>query len=142
MALERSLIDQIRTPDDLFGILNNLVKSYENDLTGNEVFPFPREQFRSSSGGDSPPIVWFPSEPECPTSTGSGAFGGSFQMIAFLLSVFNIAAMVSVSAMDANANNNNNNNNRNDNSANGNEANINEGNTNADVNAMNQVGRG
>ncbi len=67
------------------------------------------------------------------------AFSDSFQMIAFLLSVFNIVGMVSVSANDANANQNNNNNNRNDNSANGNEVNINEGNTNAEVNAMNTI---
>ena len=44
-------------------------------------------------------------------------------MIAFLLSVFNIAT-----ALQANANNNNNNNNLNDNKLNGNENNVNEGN--------------
>jgi hypothetical protein len=60
-------------------------------------------------------------------------------MIAFLLSMFNMAAMVAASAANSNVNNNNNNNNRNDNSANGNEVNINEGNVNADVTAMNMI---
>ena len=58
----------------------------------------------------------------------------TFQLIAFLLSVFNIA-----SAMVANANNNNNNNNINDNKFNGNENDLNEGNANSMVMAMNMI---
>ena len=61
-------------------------------------------------------------------------FSDTFQLIAFLLSVFNIA-----SAMVANANNNNNNNNNNDNKFNGNENNINEGNADSAVMAMNMI---
>ncbi len=83
-----------------------------------------------------PPIVWFPGEPDCNESDSPG-FVDSFQMIAFLLSVFNIA-----SAMVSNANNNNNNNNLNDNKFNGNENDINEGNANAGVEAMNMIGMG
>ena len=58
----------------------------------------------------------------------------TFQLIAFLLSVFNIA-----SAMVANANNNNNNNNINDNKFNGNQNDLNEGNANSEVMAMNMI---
>ena len=58
----------------------------------------------------------------------------TFQLIAFLLSVFNIA-----SAMVANANNNNNNNNINDNKFNGNENDLNEGNANSMVMGMNMI---
>lgn len=61
----------------------------------------------------------------------------TFQMIAFLLSVFNIASL-----MVSNVNNNNNNNNINDNEANVNDNNINESNTNAMVNSMAMVGLG
>ena len=58
-----------------------------------------------------PPIVWFPGEPDC----GEGDLGGNsrldtFQLIAFLLSAFNVAAI-----MASNVNNNNNNNNINSN---------------------------
>ena len=58
-----------------------------------------------------PPIVWFPGDPDC----GEGDLGGNskldtFQLIAFLLSAFNIAAI-----MASNVNNNNNNNNINSN---------------------------
>ena len=61
-----------------------------------------------------PPIVWFPGDPDC----GEGDLGGNskldtFQLIAFLLSAFNIAAI-----MASNVNNNNNNNNINDNEGN------------------------
>ena len=80
-----------------------------------------------------PPIVWFPGEPEC-TETATPSFSNTFQLIAFLLSVFNIA-----SAMVANANNNNNNNNINDNKLNGNENDVNEGNANSQVMAMNMI---
>ena len=52
-------------------------------------------------------------------------------MVAFLLSVFNIAT-----ALQANANNNNNNNNLNDNKLNGNQNNVNEGNAMAEAMAM------
>ena len=61
----------------------------------------------------------------------------TFQLIAFLLSVFNIAAL-----MVSNVNNNNNNNNINDNEANVNDNNINESSTNAMVNSMVMVGLG
>jgi len=61
----------------------------------------------------------------------------TFQLIAFLLSAFNIASI-----MVANANNNNNNNNINDNDNNINDNNINESNTNAEVMAMAMVGLG
>ena len=61
----------------------------------------------------------------------------TFQLIAFLLSVFNIASL-----MVSNVNNNNNNNNINDNEANVNDNNINESNTNAMVNSMVMVGLG
>ena len=67
------------------------------------------------------------------------AFSDTFQMIAFLMSMFNMVALVSVTKTDANNNNNNNNNNRNENSANANQNNVNEGNANADVNAMNLI---
>ena len=80
-----------------------------------------------------PPIVWFPGEPEC-NETATPSFSNTFQLIAFLLSVFNIA-----SAMVANANNNNNNNNINDNKLNGNENDVNEGNANSQVMAMNMI---
>ena len=58
-----------------------------------------------------PPIVWFPGDPDC----GEGDLGGNskldtFQLIAFLLSAFNVAAI-----MASNVNNNNNNNNINSN---------------------------
>ena len=68
-----------------------------------------------------------------------GAFSDTFQMIAFLMSIFNMVALVSSTKTDANNNNNDNNNNRNDNSANANQNNVNEGNANADVNAMNMI---
>ena len=71
-------------------------------------------------------------------SSGS-AFSDTFQMIAFLMSIFNMVALLSSTKTDANNNNNNNNNNRNDNSANANQNNVNEGNANADVNAMNLI---
>ena len=71
-------------------------------------------------------------------STGS-AFSDTFQMIAFLMSIFNMVTILSSTKTDANNNNNNNNNNRNDNSANANQNNVNEGNANADVNAMNLI---
>ena len=61
----------------------------------------------------------------------------TFQLIAFLLSVFNIASL-----MVSNVNKNNNNNNINDNEANVNDNNINESNTNAMVNSMVMVGLG
>ena len=61
----------------------------------------------------------------------------TFQLVAFLLSVFNIASL-----MVSNVNNNNNNNNINDNEANVNDNNINESNTNAMVNSMVMVGLG
>ena len=61
----------------------------------------------------------------------------TFQLVAFLLSVFNIAAL-----MVSNVNNNNNNNNINDNEANVNDNNINESNTNAMVNSMVMIGLG
>ena len=74
------------------------------------------------------------------SSVSSGnAFSDTFQMIAFLLSIFNMVALVSSTKTDANNNNNDNNNNRNDNSANANQNNVNEGNANADVNAMNMI---
>ena len=85
-----------------------------------------------------PPIVWFPGDPDC----GEGDVGGNaqidtFQLIAFLLSVFNVAAI-----MVSNVNNNNNNNNINDNTGNANDNNINESNTNAEVSSMSMVGLG
>ena len=61
----------------------------------------------------------------------------TFQLVAFLMSVFNIASL-----MVSNVNNNNNNNNINDNEANVNDNNINESNTNAMVNSMVMVGLG
>ena len=61
-------------------------------------------------------------------------FTNTFQLIAFLLSVFNIAQ-----SLNANANNNNNNNNLNDNKANANENDINESNANSEVMAMNMI---
>ena len=71
-----------------------------------------------------------------------GDLGGSsrmdtFQLIAFLLSIFNVASI-----MVSNVNNNNNNNNINDNDDNVNDNNINESNTNAEVNSMSNVGLG
>ena len=61
----------------------------------------------------------------------------TFQLIAFLLSVFNVASI-----MVSNVNNNNNNNNINSNDDNVNDNNINESNTNAEVNSMSNVGLG
>ena len=61
----------------------------------------------------------------------------TFQLVGFLMSVFNIASL-----MVSNVNNNNNNNNINDNEANVNDNNINESNTNAMVNSMVMVGLG
>ena len=61
----------------------------------------------------------------------------TFQLIAFILSAFNVAAI-----MASNANNNNNNNNINDNDDNVNDNNINESNTNAEVMSMVMVGLG
>jgi hypothetical protein len=58
----------------------------------------------------------------------------TFQLIAFLLSIFNLAAI-----MAANANSNNRNNNINDNEHNANQNVVNEGNTNAEVMAMNMI---
>ena len=85
-----------------------------------------------------PPIVWFPGDPDC----GEGDLGGNsridtFQLIAFLLSVFNVASI-----MASNVNNNNNNNNINDNDDSFNDNNINESNTNAEVMSMSNVGLG
>lgn len=57
-----------------------------------------------------PPIVWFPSDPDCGDDQVGDGFMNTFQLIAFLLSIFNIAAL-----MVSNANNNNRNNNNNDN---------------------------
>ena len=61
----------------------------------------------------------------------------TFQLIAFVLSAFNVASI-----MAANANNNNNNNNINDNNDDINDNNINESNTNAEVMSMVMVGLG
>ena len=61
----------------------------------------------------------------------------TFQLIAFVLSAFNVASI-----MAANANNNNNNNNINDNAQDINDNNINESNTNAEVMSMVMVGLG
>ena len=61
----------------------------------------------------------------------------TFQLIAFLLSVFNVASI-----MVSNVNNNNNNNNINDNDDSFNDNNINESNTNAEVMSMSNVGLG
>ena len=61
----------------------------------------------------------------------------TFQLIAFILSGFNVASI-----MAANANNNNNNNNINDNANDINDNNINESNTNAEVMSMVMVGLG
>ena len=61
----------------------------------------------------------------------------TFQLIAFLLSIFNVASI-----MVSNVNNNNNNNNINDNGDNVNDNNINESNTAAMVSSMSNVGLG
>ena len=60
----------------------------------------PKIPKRPKTTTTRPPIVWFPGEPDC-TETATPSFTDTFQLIAFLLSVFNIA-----SAMVANANNN------------------------------------
>ena len=85
-----------------------------------------------------PPIVWFPGDPDC----GEGELGAAarldtFQVVAFLLSVFNVASI-----MVSNVNNNNNNNNVNSNAESVNDNNINESNTNAQVSSMSNVGLG
>ena len=67
------------------------------------------------------------------------AFSDTFQTIAFLMSIFNMVTLVSMTKSDANNNNNDNNNNRNANAVNANQNNVNEGNANAGVNAMNLI---
>ena len=85
-----------------------------------------------------PPIVWFPGDPDCGEGDlGAAARLDTFQVVAFMLSLFNVASI-----MVSNVNNNNNNNNVNSNAESVNDNNINESNTNAQVSSMSNVGLG
>ena len=67
-----NLPDRIETPEEIHEILLGLANSYEEDIAQfdhEEVFPSTTERPAKTTTVKTtkpPPIVWFPSEPECP----------------------------------------------------------------------------
>ena len=67
-----NLPDRIETPEEIHEILLGLANSYEEDIAQfdhEEVFPSTTERPATTTTVKTtkpPPIVWFPSEPECP----------------------------------------------------------------------------
>ena len=67
-----NLPERIETPEEIHDILVGLANSYEEDIAQfdhEEVFPSTTARPATTTTAKTtkpPPIVWFPSEPECP----------------------------------------------------------------------------
>ena len=81
-----NLPDRIETPEEIHDIVVGLANSYEEDIAQfdrEEISP-AAERARTTSTArttEPPPIVWFPSEPECP---GTESEKGENAMFSFM----------------------------------------------------------